>query len=157
MYKWFIFYSQKSIFSYQKSIIPLSSCPAGCYNTNTSRARGQRLWCRNGVRNFHKSDWKCLTESLRQAHKIEKTITQIRRKQVWLWRRTWSAVCRTSVRCALSSASKSRIPSTFRKKPKRPLFSGGNEYDYEEEPGPRHADHRRDARCHWRVIRKYDF
>ena len=50
---WFIFHSQKSIFTHQKSIIPLSSWKNGCYNTHTSNAAGKRIRCKIEVKNFH--------------------------------------------------------------------------------------------------------
>ena len=50
---WFIFHSQKSIFTHQKSIIPLSSSKMGCYNTHTSSAAGKRIRCKIEDDNFH--------------------------------------------------------------------------------------------------------
>ena len=50
MEKLFITYSQKSISSYQKSIIPLFSTETECYNTDISNAAGNCFWCR--IENF---------------------------------------------------------------------------------------------------------
>ena len=46
VWNWFIFYSQKSISSYQKSIIPLFSTETECYNTDISNVAGNCFWCR---------------------------------------------------------------------------------------------------------------
>ena len=52
---WFTFHSQKSIFTQQKSIIPLFSCPSGRYNTFTLQA-AQRCFCNLLLQNFHLHD-----------------------------------------------------------------------------------------------------
>ena len=52
-YKIFIFHSQKSISSYQKSIIPLFSLGIGCYNTHTSSAADKCFCCKIEDTNFH--------------------------------------------------------------------------------------------------------